>query len=98
LKAENGALHLLNSDIKAAYDSFQQLLDSSEQNCRIPFAWYAIALMYLKTNCLEAARASLKVVLHLDPNFESKDDVSFRLALLSQHFGDYEDARQACPY
>lgn len=94
LKAQSGALHLLASELSLAHNKFQEFLAFTEQNCRLPFAWYAIGLMYLKANCLVAARASLKVVLHLDVNFESKDDVAFRLALLSLHFGEFDDARK----
>lgn len=98
LDAENGLAwvalghcHLLRGEYQKCFSSYQKALHTLQNN-RDAQLWYGIGLLYTKFESYEYAEPAMQAVLRIDPNFEQKSEVYYKLGQIYKKKASYEDA------
>lgn len=98
LDAENGLAwvalghcHLLRGEYQKCFSSYQKALHTLQNN-RDAQLWYGIGLLYTKYESYEYAEPAMQAVLRIDPNFEQKGEVYYKLGQIYKKKAAYEDA------
>ena len=86
-----GHCHLLRGEYQKCFSSYQKALHTLQNN-RDAQLWYGIGLLYTKFETYEYAEPALQAVLRIDPNFEQKSEVYFKLGQIYKKKASYEEA------
>ena len=86
-----GHCYLLKGEYQKCFTAYQKALYTMEDN-RDPQLWYGIGLLYHKFESYEFAEPAYLAVLRIDPNFEQKHEVLYKLGLIYKKTNAFENA------
>ena len=86
-----GHCHLLRGEYQKCFSSYQKALHTLQNN-RDAQLWYGIGLLYTKFESYEYAEPAMQAVLRIDPNFEQKSEVYYKLGQIYKKKGSFEEA------
>ena len=86
-----GHCYLLKGEYQKCFTAYQKALYTMEDN-RDPQLWYGIGLLYNKFESYEYAEPAYQAVLRIDPNFEQKHEVLYKLGLIYKKTKNFENA------
>lgn len=78
-------------DLQKAYAAYQQAV-LNLPNHKDPNLWYGIGILYDRFGSYDHAEAAFKGVLSMEPNFEKKNEIHFRLGLINKQQVKYEES------
>ena len=78
-------------DLEGAYNAYQQALYYLKTP-KDPNLWYAIGVLYDRYASYEHAKEAFTAALKIDPNFERKSEIYFRLAVIYKNQGLYDQS------
>ena len=81
----------MTDDLEGAYNAYQQALYHLKTP-KDPNLWYAIGILYSKYNSNEHAKEAFIAALKIDPNFERKSEIYYRLAIIYKNQGLYDQS------
>lgn len=86
-----GHCYLLKGEYQKCITAYQKALYSME-NSRDAQLWYGIGLLYNKFESYDYAEPAYQTVLRIDPEFEHKHEVLYKLGLIYKRTGAYDKA------
>lgn len=86
-----GHCYLLKAEYQKCFTAYQKALYTLPHT-RDPQLWYGIALLYNKFDTYEYAEPAYQAVLRIDPAFEQKNEVFFKLGQIYKKTGAYDNA------
>ena len=86
-----GHCYLLKAEYQKCFSAYQKALYKLP-NTRDPQLWYGIGLLYTKFETYEYAEPAFQAVLRIDPEFEQKNEVLYKLGHIYKKTGDLENA------
>ena len=86
-----GHCYLLKAEYQKCFTAYQKALYTLPHT-RDPQLWYGIALLYNKFDTYEYAEPAYQAVLRIDPNFEQKNEVFFKLGQIYKKTGALDNA------
>eukprot|EP01130_Rhizamoeba_saxonica_P017734 TRINITY_DN8665_c0_g1_i1.p1 TRINITY_DN8665_c0_g1~~TRINITY_DN8665_c0_g1_i1.p1 ORF type:complete len:462 (+),score=93.87 TRINITY_DN8665_c0_g1_i1:102-1487(+) len=86
-----GHCFLLMEDLHKAYVAYQQALYHLPDP-KDPTLWYGIGILYDSYGSYEHAERSFNAVLTIDPHFEKKNEIYFRLGNIAKQQQKYEES------
>jgi tetratricopeptide (TPR) repeat protein len=86
-----GHCYLLKGEYQKCFTAYQKALYTMEDN-RDAQLWYGIGLLYNKFESYKYAEPAFQAVLKIDPNFEQKSEVLFKLGIIYKHSNSLENA------
>src|SRR3989338_7238126 len=78
-------------DLQGAFNAYQHALNYL-RTLKDPHLWYAIGVMYSKYASNEHAKEAFTAVLKIDPNFDRKSEIYYRLAVIYKNQGLYDQS------
>ena len=86
-----GHCYLLKAEYQKCFNAYQKALYKLP-NTRDPQLWYGIGLLYTKFETYEYAEPAFQAVLRIDPDFEQKNEVLYKLGHIYHKTGNLENA------
>ena len=86
-----GHCYLLKGEYQKCFSAYQRSLYTLSDT-RDPQLWYGIGLLYNKFDTFEYAEPAFLAVLRMDPNFEQKSEIMYKLGLIYQKTKRYDNA------
>ena len=86
-----GHCYLLKADYQKCFHAYQKALGTLQDRKNAQL-WYGIGLMYTKLETYEHAEPAFQTVLRIEPNFEQKSEVLFKLSQVYFKLGNYSSA------
>ena len=86
--------YLMADNLRDSYSAYQQALNLlSDPN--VPKLWYGIAILYDRCETYELAKEAFQRVLTIDPSYDKKSDIYFRLGIIHKHEKNYLQALES---
>jgi tetratricopeptide (TPR) repeat protein len=86
-----GHCYLLQNEYQKCFTAYQRALYSMEDN-KDAQLWYGIGLLYYKFESYKHAEPAFLAVLKIEPDFEQKGEVLFKLGTIYKFMGMFENA------
>jgi len=86
-----GHCYLLRAEYQKCFQAYQKALGTLQDRKNAQL-WYGIGLMYTKLETYEHAEPAFQTVLRIEPDFEQKSEVLFKLSQVYLKLGNYTSA------
>lgn len=86
-----GHCYLLRAEYQKCFQAYQKALGTLQDRKNAQL-WYGIGLMYTKLETYEHAEPAFQTVLRIEPDFEQKSEVLFKLSQVYFKLGNYASA------
>lgn len=81
--------YLMTDNLPDSYAAYQQALQLLEDP-NVPKLWYGIAILYDRYATYDLAKEAFQRVLTIDPTYDKKSDIHFRLGIIYKHEQNYQ--------
>lgn len=81
--------YLMTDNLSDSYTAYQQALQLLKDP-NVPKLWYGIAILYDRYATYDLAKEAFQRVLTIDPSYDKKSDIHFRLGIIYKHEQNYQ--------